>query len=126
MDSLRQLGQGIVFPFQLDNGAIVLSSYRDICMASIENILAWVVGDKMFNPSFGNYLNSLIGEPNDAVLKALVKRFILEALTNWEPRITILDIAITKREVDHLVTNIKFEIKATSEVISDYEYKFYV
>lgn len=125
MEAITRLGQGLNFPIILNNGSAVLTSYPDLIPNSIQTILGWYIGMKPFNPSFGSYLGNLVGEPNDTVLKALVKRFIYEALTLWERRINALDIVVINRGIDHIIVNIKYQIKATSE-LAELEYKFYV
>lgn len=125
MEALTHLGQGLNFPIVLTNGSTTLTTYQDLLPNSIMTILNWYKGIKPFNPAFGSYLGNLIGEPNDAVLTALVKRFIYEALTLWEARISALDIDVISRGIDHIIVNIKYQIKATSE-LAELEYKFYV
>ena len=110
--------QGIIFPFHLSGGRLVLSEYRELIKASILTILTWPRETLGFNPEFGNRLEELIGEPNYRVVGALVKRFLIEALSNYEKRITILDISLTRPTAESLHITVKYKIVETA---LDYE-----
>lgn len=59
---------------------------------SIRNILLTPIGSLPGRPDFGSRINNLLFEQNDAAIKDLVDDYVIEALTKWEPRITITDI----------------------------------
>lgn len=124
MDNKQYLGQGLNFPIILINGSAILSGYQELIESSIKTILSWDIYSRPFNPRFGSRLWQLIGEPNDIVLRSLVRRFIIDALSYWERRITILDATITSLEADKIVVNIKYKILSTAQ-LKELDYTFY-
>lgn len=85
------LGKGIIFPFVLVNGAIVVDSDIALIRASIKSILFWPYGTRFYNETYGSKIKELLEEPNDTVLIGLVKHFIIEAISKWETRIRLLE-----------------------------------
>jgi len=117
------LGKGITFPFVIENGAIKMDDYEALIKHSLEMILGWEYGIRFFNPEFGCKLWELQGEPNDVVLKALVKRFLLDAINSWESRISLLDIAITMPKAYTINIQCTYQINATRTVV-DYNFQY--
>lgn len=112
--------RGLSFPIQLLNGKAVLSSYTELIEKSIFHILNWTLGTRMFRVTFGSRLHELIGEQNGYIMRALVKRFLVEALSYNERRITLLEMNFTMPRVDTLVLHLKYKIRST-DLIKDLE-----
>ena len=124
MDATQYLGRGLNFPLRVVNGSVPLSSYELTIENSIKTILSWDQGVKPFSPEFGSRLWQLIGEPNDLVLRSLVRRFIIEAISIWELRISLLDVTITSLEDAKLIVNIKYKILGNTQ-LKELDYTFY-
>ena len=93
---LEIIGTGIDFPFRYVSGKtigrIVSSNAGERIKDSIHLILSTRPGERMFNPEFGSRLPDLVFEPNDDILKQLLRIYTVDALRRWERRIEIVDI----------------------------------
>lgn len=84
---------------------------------NLTSLIGYDIGQKMREEAFGTRLAECLEEPNDANLEFLVKNFILESISTWEPRINALDCQI-KREFDQLYIYLQFVIEGTTSVES--------
>lgn len=92
--------RGISFPFRVGNrGGIVMSGVDNVSAPhleeSIEQILLTFKGERVMEYHFGSELDTDIFEPNESVTHNLIKYQIKEALTKYEPRVTVEDITLT-------------------------------
>lgn len=110
--------RGLAFPIEVVNGAVPLKSGIELIKSSIKIILSWELGVRYFTPEFGSRLHEVLEEPNDVVLEALVNRFTIEPIELWEKRVSLLDIAINRPELDKLTVIIKYLIKPIN--VEDY------
>lgn len=110
------MGRGITFPFLLTNGGVVIDDYPTLIDQSIRSILSWGPGSRPFLPEFGCKVEKLLGEPNDWLVASLARNFIIEAISAWETRITLLEVTIgmpTSKKLDILL---HYKINSTREV----------
>lgn len=102
---LKVIGTGIDFPlrFVAGNslggnsdpvGGVETSNAGERIRDSIHIILSTGIGERLHNPEFGSRLPQLVFEPNDEILKNLLRIYTAEALRRWEKRIEILTITI--------------------------------
>lgn len=76
---------------------------------AIKNILFTPKGSMPGKPTFGSDLFKLIFSPLDHITKDLAKRYIREALRDWEKRIVIRNIDIKDiPEYNRLVINLEY------------------
>ena len=92
--------RGISFPFRLGNkGGIVMSGVDNISAPhleeSIEQILGTYKGERVMEYHFGSELDTDIFEPNESTTHNLIIYQIKEALTKYEPRITVESVTLT-------------------------------
>lgn len=52
-------------------------------------------GERIFLPGFGTPLKDLIFDPNDASLAIRAQQMIAQAISDWEPRISVDQIEVT-------------------------------
>lgn len=89
------LGAGWKFPPQLDaRGHIALAHQEDDIDEAIKIILLTRKGERPMRPEFGSDLHSLVFAPNDDATAGLAKRYVVEALLRWEPRIELVDVVV--------------------------------
>lgn len=96
--SMDFLGKGLRFPFafQKRSGGAQVSTVTSMDHAhiheSILQILGTRPGERFMNPEFGSRLKDLVFEPNDSVLKGLIRHYVIDAVQRWEKRILVTDV----------------------------------
>lgn len=86
---------------------------------SIKNILDTRQGERFFLPDFGSKLHLLLFERNTYLFQDLAELYIREALSIWEPRITILNITIPPSTEDNIVNiTINYMLSNTNRTVS--------
>ncbi len=104
--ALDFLGQGLKFPFrfkQRSGGAEVsatTSAEHAHIHESILQILGTRPGERFMLPEFGSRLRDLVFEPNDEVLKGLVRHYVIDAIKRWEKRVVITEVSFDDSDVN--------------------------
>jgi phage baseplate assembly protein W len=106
------IGSGISFPIQLNNGKVVVSSGFELIRSSILMILGWPVGTRFYLSEFGSKLEDLLEEPNDDILKQIIYTFVVDPITVWEKRITLVDVSLED------VTQTKLNLRMTYRILN--------
>lgn len=120
------IGQGIIFPIELVNGATPLESGFELIRSSIITILTWRYGTRFFLGEFGSKLHLLLDEPNDQILQETIKAFVIDAITNWDSRIQLGDV-VTVRDPstsDTINMTVTYEILNT-KLVDSFTFPFY-
>ena len=110
------LGTGLAFPIQTNpRGEIQLvSSDLDIAQ-SIQIILGTHPGERVMRPTFGCRVHEMMFEPRDSTTMSLIKKYVDEALQQWEPRIQVF--AINTESSDDqdgaIFVEIEYQVNAT-------------
>ncbi|MBW6473802.1 MAG: GPW/gp25 family protein [Anaerolineaceae bacterium] len=119
--SKAYLGTGLAFPVQVNSrGEIALVSGAQDIDQSIRIILGTRPGERVMRPTFGCKAHDLLFEVRDATTASLLKKYVLDALNFWEPRIQVLsvDVLIDDEMDGALQVEINYEIKATHDTRS--------
>ena len=122
----RLIGTGLQSPnvFNDSNGTVNINSGIARINQSIYHILSTRIGERFFLPEFGSMLHTLLFEPNDYILEDMLIHYINEALTKWEPRITVLQVVPEVIEHDnHVPITISYKLINTNSVVN-YVYPF--
>jgi phage baseplate assembly protein W len=115
------LGTGLAFPMQVNSkGEIALVSGPTDIDQSIRIILGTRPGERVMRPTFGCKAHDLLFEVRDATTASLLKKYVIDALNFWEPRIQVLmvDVLIDDEMDGALQVEIDYEIKATHDTRS--------
>ena len=115
------LGTGLAFPMQVNTrGEIALVGGAEDVEQSIRIILGTRPGERVMRPTFGCKAHDLLFEVRDATTASLLKKYVLDALNFWEPRIQVLQVEVLlDDDLDgSLQVEINYEIKATHDVRS--------
>ena len=90
------LGRGIAFPVQLNDRDrfSMVEGDADIRQA-IYIIINTIPGERVLRPNFGCEIHSLIFSPANNETANLAERYVTDALTLWEPRINLIEVAVT-------------------------------
>ena len=128
------LGQGLKFPFQFErrSGGTETSSVTSREHAhiheSILQILGTRPGERLVRPEFGSRLKNLVFEPNDTVLKGLIRHHVIDALKRWEKRIVVTNVSFEdtpeNRDRHLLPVRISYRVIQT-QVEGNLVYPFY-
>jgi phage baseplate assembly protein W len=122
------LGVGLNFPPQVDTtGSVLLTEYEQDVQQAILIILGTNPGERVMRPDFGAGLNQFVFEPvTPATMNAVVAR-VKEALVDWEPRITVLQVNVTTDPslMNRLLIGIDYQVRA-SNTVSNLVYPFYL
>ncbi|MEU9372829.1 GPW/gp25 family protein [Streptomyces sp. NPDC048255] len=103
------LGTGVRFPVRPrgagggETGALAWVGGEALIRQSIETILDTEPGERVMRPSFGCGLRRYLMAPNTAATRTALSEEISEALTRWEPRIRVTEVAVTPGEEPTLV-----------------------
>ena len=113
------LGSGWKFPPRLDaRGRIELAHQEQDVEEAIQMILMTHVGERPMRPEFGSRLHTLHFQPNDPTTAGLARRYVMEALARWEPRIQVKEVlaapdpeepAALRIEIKYLIPSVNSE-----------------
>ena len=108
--------KGISFPFTKKGKQLPASSEdEDLIKQSIIQIIMTERGSRIFRPNFGTDIMNFIFENTDLVKAQVVKADILQALTQYEPRIVVKAIELDIKDTTLMVL-IKYVILSTQEL----------
>ncbi|WP_436532117.1 GPW/gp25 family protein [Actinoplanes sp. HUAS TT8] len=93
------LGNGFRFPV----APFAYVTGLDLVRQSIGIILDTEPGERIMLPAFGCGLRRHLMAPNSAVTRAAIQEDVTEALTRWEPRIRLTNVAVTPGDDPALV-----------------------
>jgi phage baseplate assembly protein W len=122
------LGIGWKFPLQVTPaGHIARARYEQRIEESIFLILSTAPGERPMLPGYGCGIHDLVFQGNTPGTIAVVTRSVRQALTAYEPRIDVLDIAVDAAEgqPNLLLIRISYRIRANNAV-GNLVYPFYI
>jgi uncharacterized protein len=122
------LGRGWSFPVSKgDDAEIRMVEDAEDVRQAILLILETEPGERVMRPDFGAGLRSLVFEPMSSRLLALIRYRVEQALTTWEPRITLQHVEISAPELasGRLAVEIRYTIRATN-TFYNLVYPFYL
>ncbi|VAW40772.1 hypothetical protein MNBD_CHLOROFLEXI01-382 [hydrothermal vent metagenome] len=111
------LGVGWDLTLKVDNtNKIQMAQYEESIRQSIWIILGTSPGERLMRPTFGSNLQDLVFRVNNAGLEGSAVTAVRTALTSWEPRIALLDVAAfsDKGTPNVLHININYQVRATN------------
>lgn len=92
----------------------VVTNDNDI-KQSIRNLVMTNTWDRRFNSKLGTYLYRALFEPANGMTYQIVKKTVFDTLTDYEPRITVVDVLITPYEDNNaIVVDVIYTINNTS------------
>lgn len=123
------IGTGWKFPVSVDpsTGRIQSSSMEEDIREAIEIILGTAKGERIMRKDFGSRIKDFVFESPDATTLNLLKREVKIALSEWEPRITDLEVDVFKDpdEQTKLVIEINYRVRKTNNLFN-LVYPFYI
>ena len=111
------LGQGWKFPISTNENLVINSSrFEESIKESILIILGTRKGERLMRPNFGCGIHDYVFEVVNPMTLGRIEISIKEALTQYEPRINVLDIKISSEKIDTgiLLITIIYQVVATN------------
>jgi phage baseplate assembly protein W len=98
-------GTGVRLPFlpDPDTGDLAWVGGMDLIRQSVSTILDTEPGERVMLPGFGCGLRRYLMEPNTLTTRTSMAADIRAALETWEPRIRLVNVAVTPGEDPYLV-----------------------
>lgn len=85
---------------------------------SVKNLVLTNHYERPFHPEIGSQVNSLLFEPFSPLTKVMMERAIINTLTNFEPRVEVLDVQCILNPDNHTVyVTVEFRIINTQRPI---------
>jgi phage baseplate assembly protein W len=112
------IGRGLAWPMRVDSsGSIGLTNGVADLDSSVLMILMTAPGERLMRPEFGCRIHELVFEPLNANTLGLMKHAVRQAVTQWEPRITVEDVdAQADADVPGLVhLRLGYRVRATND-----------
>lgn len=94
-------------------GDIALKKDIEAIKQSVINILLTNKGERPFFPTFGSNIRSYLFENFDPVTRTLLENSIQESITNYEPRVKVLNVDVTDLS-DRNALNFSVEVEIIS------------
>lgn len=96
MNNEKVIGQGLQFPIIVEDGTVKPQTGIELIRSCIKNILAFEPGEKYFQRDFGVPLKSLLSEPNDQYVEAILDYKLQTQLPLWDERLVVQDVTVTR------------------------------
>ena len=112
------IGRGWAFPLRTDaTGGIAMVSREREIEEAIRLILGTSPGERPMRPEFGCRIHDFVFASADGSTAGLVADEVRRALGRWEPRIDVVDVAVSFDATDTgvLYLDIRYEIRATND-----------
>lgn len=116
-DGRQFLGTGWSFPIAPNaGGGLGWSSGEQKVAESIWLILSTALGERVMRPLVGCGVHDRLFTGDSAVMRAAVAQDVRTALTQWEPRIDVLDVQVQVADETgaHLVVFVDYRIRANN------------
>lgn len=96
-------------------GAVATVDGDDSVRQAIVMLLTTVPGERLMRPDYGCSLNRLAFAPNDQTTAGLAVHYVRRALTRWEPRVDIVDLAADPDPdlPERLVVTLVYRVRAS-------------
>jgi len=112
------IGAGIAFPMRVGatGGIALVTEHREIEEA-IRLILSTAYGERPMRPEFGCGIHDLVFAPADATTAGQIAYEVRLSLSRWEPRIDVVDVAVTIDDTDAsvLYIDITYEVRGSND-----------
>jgi uncharacterized protein len=122
------LGTGWKFPVRITpGGGFAYSSGEDSVRAAIWIILDTARGERQMLPRFGCGIHDLVFAPDNPATQGSIAHLVKDALTEWEPRIDVLDVNVSSTPGNENTMLIRVDYRVRSNnAFGNLVYPFYL
>jgi len=127
-DPRKFLGTGWKFPVRIStSGGFSYSSGEQSVEEAIWVLLGTAQGERQMMPAFGCGIHDLVFAPNNPATQGNIQHLVKDALTQWEPRIDVLDVTVTSApsEDNTLLIRVDYRIRSNN-AFGNMVYPFYI
>lgn len=119
-EDLTLLGRGWRFPVTSDRRGPRLEEGPAKIEQSLRLILLTTPGERILRPEFGCGVHDLVFRPNTVTLRGQLEDRIREAITEFEPRVDLVDVSVdTAPEAPTLLNiHIVYRVRASNQVFN--------
>ena len=113
----EHLGVGWTFPLRISaTGGLSYSRYEQDIAEAIWIVLGTAPGERRTLPRFGCGIHQYVFAPINTATLGDVAFQVREALTEWEPRIDLLDVAVSADPAEpvRLLVEVDYSVRATN------------
>ncbi len=124
----RFLGVGWKFPLRITpGGGFDFSSGEQSVEQAIWILLGTAKRERQMLPRFGCGIHDLVFAPNNPATRGNVQHLVKDALTEWEPRIDVLDVNVTSssNEGNTMLIRVDYRIRSNN-TFGNLVYPFYL
>jgi phage baseplate assembly protein W len=110
-------GTGWRFPIRVNpHGGLSYSSGEENIAESIWIILSTAQGERQMRPQYGCGMQEHVFAPNNAATFGNVSHFVRKALTQYEPRIDVVGVAVETPpgEANKVLIRVDYRIRSTN------------
>jgi phage baseplate assembly protein W len=68
----------------------------EILASSLKMLLTTTKGERIELPNYGTNIRSILFEFNDSGVEAMINQEIVDAISTWEPRVSLVNLAVNK------------------------------
>ncbi|AFY37043.1 GPW/gp25 family protein [[Leptolyngbya] sp. PCC 7376] len=121
------LGVGWRSPLILEKGSFQTARYEAAVQQSVWMILSTAKGERVMRPTFGCGIHDRVFSPNSSGTVGEIVNDVRESLTEWEPRIDLLDVDTTADEENPnvLLIRVHYQVRTTNNIFN-LVYPFYL
>lgn len=122
---INTIGNGAYFPITLTksldsageevNTWAITKGEQKLVKQNLSSILVHQIGERFRQENFGSRLWEFLEEPNTTMLQYLIRRYVIDSISAWEPRIKALSVSTT-RSGTKVVINVKYQIELDTPV----------
>jgi phage baseplate assembly protein W len=127
-DTKRFLGTGWKFPVRITpSGGFAFSEGEQSVEEAIWILLGTARGERQMLPRFGCGIHDLVFAPNNPATQGNMQHLVKVALTEWEPRIDVLDINVSSApgEDNTLLIRVDYRVRSNN-TFGNLVYPFYI
>jgi phage baseplate assembly protein W len=100
-------------------GELITLKNEDSIKQALKNLILTNIGERLFNPFFGSNVNKTMFELDSPFLVEDMKRYVTNAVNQFEPRVNLLMVDVyDEPDYQRLTVVVTFSVINTSEPIS--------
>ncbi|PWU14366.1 MAG: baseplate protein [Verrucomicrobia bacterium] len=122
------LGIGWKFPVRpAPGGGFAWSAGEQSVQEAIWILLGTARGERQMLPRFGCGIHDLVFAPNTPATRGNIQHLVKDALTEWEPRIDVLDVSVSSApgEDNTMLIRVDYRIRSNN-AFGNLVYPFYI